>query len=64
MKNNTTDFTEVAAEIERVIEGHDNDKMILRFLPCSLCYHGFICIKPQCKINKYSDIVSKILLVL
>ena len=63
MKNNATDFTEVAAEIERVIEGHDND-MIFRFLLCSLCYHGFICIKPQCKINKYSDIVSKILLVL
>ena len=49
MKNNVMDFTETAVEIERIIEGHDNEKMILRFLICSMHYDNLVCIKSQCR---------------
>lgn len=57
-----TDFSETAVEIARVTEGHYSEKMILRFLICSMYYHGLICIKPHCKLNKYLDVVNKTLL--
>ena len=53
---------ETAVEIERIIELHDNEKTILRFLICSMYYHGLICVKSDCKINHFLGIVNNILL--
>ena len=62
MKNKSTSFTETAVEIEKAIEMHNNEKTILRFLICSINHHGLNCFKPYCRLNKYLDLVNKILL--
>ena len=43
MKFETTNYIETAMEIEKIIEGHNNEKMILRFLVCANYYHNLIC---------------------
>ena len=45
MKFETTYYIESAVEIEKIIEGHNNEKVILRFLVCTNYYHNLICVK-------------------
>ena len=58
-----TCFIETAVEIEKIIEKkHNNEKIILRFLICSVNHHSLNCLKPYCRLNEYPDLVNKILL--
>ena len=43
MKFETTNYIETAMEIEKIIEGHNDEKMILHFLVCVNYYHNLIC---------------------
>ena len=53
MKFETTDYTEIAVKIEKIIEGHNNEKMILHFLICANYYNNLICLRSPCKINEF-----------
>ena len=41
---------ETAVEIERIIEQHNNEKIILKFLICSNHFNEIVC-KENCKSN-------------
>lgn len=53
MKFETTDYTEIAVKIEKIIEGHNNEKVILHFLISANYYHNLICLRSPCKIKKF-----------
>lgn len=62
MKFETTDYVQTILEIEKIIERHDNKKMILRFIVCANYYHDLICVKSECKINQFINVVNIVLL--
>ena len=62
MKIETSNYIETAMEIEKIIERHNNEKMILQFLVCANCYHNLICVKSGCKIKQSINAVNIILL--
>ena len=45
MKVNFETIGETAVHNENIIEEHNNEKIILRFLVCGMHYHGLICLK-------------------
>ena len=61
-KFETTNYIETAMEVEKIIEGHDNKKMILRFFVCANYCHNLICVKSGCKIKQFINVVNIILL--
>lgn len=62
MKFETTYYVETVLETEKIIERHDNEKMILRFIVCANYYHDLICVKSECKINQFINVVNIVLL--
>ena len=49
---------ETAVAIEWIIERHDNEKIILKFLICLNHFHRIIYRKPCCKVGIFLSIVS------
>ena len=62
MKFETTYYIKTAVEIEKIIEGHNNEKMILCFLVYANYYHNLICVKSGCKIKQFINVGNIILL--
>lgn len=62
MKTNLKTTIETAVKNKRIIEQHESEKMIWKFLVYYIHYHGLICFNPKCKINHFADVVSNILL--
>ena len=62
MKFEATDYIEAAVEIEKIIEGHRNEKIIPRFLICANYYHNLIGVKSKSKIKQFINVVNIILL--
>ena len=45
---------ETAVEVERLIEAHNDEKTILKFLNCANHFHRIIC-KENCGLDKFLD---------
>lgn len=56
-------MVEAAVQIEKLIEFHDNEKIILRYLFCASHYHELVC-KESCKLHRILHKASTTFLLL